>query len=72
MSMQEPEVEDVTWGVDEMFKVYEEELYQIQPFMYHDFGTKSLFEEFERRMKKDHWIRSSQKEMWECLVTTPR
>lgn len=33
----------------------EEELYQLQPFLYHDFSTRLMFEEVERQVLRCSW-----------------
>ncbi|KAH7089817.1 hypothetical protein FB567DRAFT_619150 [Paraphoma chrysanthemicola] len=47
---------DSDWGVAAMFEAWEEELYQLQPFMYWDFGTKAFIEEAEHEVQKVYWI----------------
>ena len=42
--------------IDIMMEVYEEEFFQLHPFVYCDFGIEAMFTTVEREMRKDYWI----------------
>jgi hypothetical protein len=54
-AMLELESDDADWGLEAMIDSYEEELFLLQPFNYHDFGMRLMFDEFERSMLVDYW-----------------
>jgi hypothetical protein len=47
---------DGDWGIKSMIEAYDEELYQLQPFMYWDYGIRGVFEEAAQELRKRYWI----------------
>jgi hypothetical protein len=54
--LNELEKDGADWGLELMITMSDEELYQLQPFMYWDFGIQLMFEEVEWDMLTQYWI----------------
>lgn len=56
------QLEDELWadydedilGLATMLEVYETQLFELQPYLYWDFGIRLMFEELELQMQKDY------------------